>query len=81
MTKRKANAEAIRSEIQLRIKTSPELAGDCKECRAPTPRFTDPSSNNGCNWVVDTFPGVVPGCLDFVKHITRSVMEEYELVE
>ena len=81
MTKLRANAEAIRLEIQRRIAGSVELDGDCKACRAPTPRFTDPNANNGCNWTVDVIPGLIPGCLDFVKHITRLVMAEYELVE
>jgi hypothetical protein len=78
---RRANAEAIRIEIQRRIDVSTELVGDCRECRAPTPRFIDPKLNNGCNWIVDVFPGVIPGCLDVVKHITRLVMSEYELIE
>jgi len=81
MAKIKATAEEIRGEIQLRIKSSTELDGDCKNCRAPTPRFTDPDTNHGCNWTVGVFPGVVPGCLGFVKSITRTVMMEYELVE
>lgn len=81
MPKIRANAEAIRQEIKRRIEASTELDGDCKECGAPTPRPTDPASNYGCNWTVDVFPGVVPECLDFVKHITRTVMVEYELIE
>lgn len=81
MKKIKATADEIRSVIQGRIKTSTELDGDCKDCRAPTPRFTDPDTNYGCNWRVDVFPSVIPGCLDFVKAITREVMKEYELVE
>jgi hypothetical protein len=80
MPKFKANAEEIRQEIQRRIQTSLELDGDCKECKAPTPRFTNPNEIEGCNWTVDIFPGVVPGCMDFVKAITRSVMAEYELI-
>jgi hypothetical protein len=81
MTKLRANAETIRLEIERRIGASTELDGDCQKCHAPTPRFTDPNSNNGCNWTADVIPGLIPGCLDFVKHITRSVMAEYELVE
>lgn len=80
MAKIKATAEKIALEIQRRIENSTELEGDCKNCRAPTPRFTDPNTNSGCNWVVDAFPSVIPGCLDFVKNITRTVMNEYELV-
>lgn len=81
MAKIKATAEQIWAEIQRRIVVSPNLDGDCKECKAPTPRFADPSNNNGCNWRVDVFPGVVPGCIEFVKSITRDVMSEYDLVE
>lgn len=81
MPKIKANAEVICDEIRQRIESSTELAGDCKACRAPTPRFTDPATNGGCNWTVDVFPGVTPGCLELVKHITRTVMAEYELSE
>ncbi|OYY20340.1 MAG: hypothetical protein B7Y59_04515 [Burkholderiales bacterium 35-55-47] len=81
MPKIKANAETIRQEIKLRIEASTEIDGDCKECGAPTPRLTDPVTNDGCNWTVDVIPGVVPGCLDFVKHITRTAMVEYELLE
>lgn len=81
MPKIKANAETIRQEIKRRIEASTALDGDCKECRAPTPRFTDPATNEGCNWTVDVFPGVIPGCIDFVKHITRTAMAEYELIE
>lgn len=81
MAKTKATAGEIRLEIQRRIENSKELDGDCKDCRAPSPRVTDPATNHGCNWTVDVFPGVVPGCLDFVKAITRTVMSEYELLE
>jgi hypothetical protein len=81
MPKIKANAETIRQEIQRQIETSTDLDADCKECRAPTPRFTDPATNHGCNWTVDVIPGVIPGCLDFVKHVIRAVMVEYELIE
>ncbi len=81
MKKTKGTAAEIRQEIQRRIENSPELDGDCKDCRAPTPRFVDPKENGGCNWTVDVFPGVVPGCLDFAKAITLSVMAEYELNE
>ena len=81
MSKIKANAVTIREEIKRRIEKSTELDGDCKDCRAPSPRYTDPATNEGCNWRVDTFPGVVPGCLEFLKHITRTVMAEYELIE
>ena len=81
MGKIKAAADDIRREIQRRIDSSTELDGDCKDCRAPTPRFTDPDSNYGCNWTVDVFPGVIPGCLDFVKGVTRKIMAEYELIE
>jgi hypothetical protein len=81
MPKIKAKAEMIRQEIKRRIEVSTELNGDCKECKAPTPRCIDPTFNEGCNWTVDVFPGLVPGCLDFVKQITRTVMAEYELIE
>jgi len=81
MTKLKATSEVIRAEIQRRIKSSEELDGDCKDCRAPTPRFADPVKNGGCNWTVDVFPGVTPGCLDFAVAITRSVMADYDLEE
>ena len=81
MEKIKATAEEIRQEIQRRIESSKELDGDCKDCSAPTHRVTDPVTNHGCNWTVDVFPGVIPGCLDFVKAITRTVMAEYELLE
>jgi len=81
MQKISASVEGIRNEIQHRISISKELDGDCKDCRAPTPYLTDPDSNNGCNWTVDVFPGVIPGCLDLVKTSTREVMAEYELVE
>ena len=81
MPKIKAKAEMIRQEIKRRIEVSTELNGDCKECKAPTPRFIDPTFNEGCNWTVDVVPGLVPGCLDFVKQITRTVMAEYELIE
>ena len=81
MAKINGTAEQIRAEIQRRIASSMELGGDCKECRAPTPRFADPSFNAGCNWRVDVFPGVIPGCLEVVQSITRQVMTEYDLVE
>jgi hypothetical protein len=81
MAKIRATAEEIRQEIQRRIASSKELDGDCKDSRAPTPRFTDPAANSGCNWTVDVFPGVIPGCLEFVMAITRQVMAEYELIE
>lgn len=81
MAKIKATVEEIRREIERRIKSSAELDGDCKDCRAPTPRFADPDTNHGCNWAVDVFPGVVPGCLGMVKRITLTVMMEYDLVE
>lgn len=81
MAKIKSTAEEIRLEIQRRIKNNNELDGDCQDCRAPTPRFTDPDANHGCNWTIDVFPGVIPGCLDFVKNVTRTVMAEYELTE
>ena len=81
MERIKATSKEIRLEIQRRIETSTELDGDCKDCRAPTPRVTDPATNHGCNWAVDTFPSVVPGCLDFVKAVTRTVMAEYDLLE
>lgn len=81
MRKIKETAEEIRQETQRRIESSKELDGDCKDCRAPTPRLTDPTTNGGCNWTVDVFPGVIPGCLDFVHAITRTVMAEYELHE
>ena len=82
----KGTAEEIRQEIQRRIGSSKERDGDCKDCRAATPRPTDPAANGGCNWTVDVFPGVNSGCLDFVcldfvKAITRTVMAEYELRE
>jgi hypothetical protein len=81
MEKLKGTKEEIQAEIQRRIATSNELDGDCKGCRAPTPRYADPNTNNGCNWRVDVFPGVVSGCLDFLKNITLAVMSEYELVD
>ncbi len=81
MAKRRASTDAIRNEIQRRIVSSNEMDGDCKDCRAPTPRLTDPAMNGGCNWTVDVFPGVTPGCLDFVKAITRTVMADYDLDE
>lgn len=81
MEKIKATSEEIRLEIQRRIESSTELDGDCKDCHAPTPRFTDPDTNYGCNWTVDVFPSVIPGCLDFVQNVTRTVMAEYELIE
>lgn len=81
MRKINGAAEEIRQEIQRRIESSKELDGDCKKCRAPTPRLTDPATNDGCNWTVDVFPRAIPGCLDFVKAITRIVMAEYELNE
>lgn len=81
MAKIKATAAEIRDEIQSRIAHGDELDGDCKQSRAPTPRFTHPRENNGCNWTVDVVPGVIPGCLDFVKVITQQVMTEYELIE
>mgnify|MGYP006872416305 CR=1 FL=1 len=80
MKRIKATSEEIRLEIQRRIDISTQLDGDCKDCRAPSPRSTDPDTNNGCNWTVDVFPGVIPGCLDFVKNVTRTVMAEYELI-
>ena len=86
MGKIKKTAEEIRQEIQHRIRSSKELDGDCKGCRAATPRPTDPATNGGCNWTVDILPDVIPGCLDFVcldfvNAITRTVMAEYELRE
>lgn len=81
MTKINGTAEQIRDEIQRRIASSTELAGDCKECMAPTPRLADPNSNTGCNWRVDVFPGVIPGCLEVVQSITQQVMAEYNLLK
>lgn len=75
-----ANAETIRNEIERRIKASNELGGDCKDCGAPTPRLTNPTANEGCNWTVDVLPKMVPGCSDVVMNITRAVMAEYELI-
>jgi hypothetical protein len=79
MAKIKATAEEIRLEIKRRIEGSHGWDGDCKDCRAPTPRFTDPGTNHGCNWTIAVFPGVLPGCLEFVKNVTQTVMAEYEL--
>ena len=81
MAKINGTAKQIRAEIQRRIASSMELGGDCKKCRAPTPRFADPDFNAGCNWRVDVFPGVIPGCLEVVQSITHQVMAEYDLVE
>ncbi len=81
MPKIQATAEEIRNEILRRIQGSSALDGDCRECRAPTPYPTDPDTNGGCNWRVDTFPGVIPGCLEHVKEITRAVMYEYDLIK
>ena len=86
MGKIKGTAEEISKEIQRRIRNSKELDGDCMGCRTATPRRTDPATNGGCNWTVDGFPDVIPGCLDFVcvdfvNAITRKVMAVYELRE
>jgi hypothetical protein len=84
MRKAKATSADIRQEIQRRIETSLELGDDGKNCRAPTPRSIDPmdqKDTGGCNWTVDIFPGIAPGCLDCVKFITLSVMNEYDLNE
>ena len=81
MSRIKANGETIRNEIKRRINTSTELDGDCRDCGAPTPRSIEPTKNNGCNWTVDIFPSLTPGCLDLVSRITRDVMEAYELVD
>lgn len=81
MSKIKATADDIRKEIQRRIETSTELDGDCKDCLAPSPIRIDPNENEGCNWTVNVFPSCTPGCLDFVKNITRAVMKEYELLD
>ena len=80
MAKIKATAVEISKEIQERINKSNQLDGDCKECHAPTPSFTEPDTNNGCNWTYYTIPGLIEGCLPVVKQIIRSVMDEYELV-
>lgn len=79
MAKITGTVEQIRAEIARRIRESDSLDGDCQECGAPTPRRVDPVTNDGCNWVVDVFPGVSHGCLDFVKAITLQVMREYDL--
>jgi hypothetical protein len=81
MEKLTSTAVEIREEIQRRIDACDALEGDCKGCRAPTPRWTDPDLNNGCNWTIDVIPGCIPGCFDFVTAITRQVMNEYSLLE
>ncbi|MCP3707675.1 hypothetical protein M3I54_11870 [Paraburkholderia sp. CNPSo 3274] len=79
MAKLIATAEQIQAEIQRRISESTALDGDCRDCRAPSPVRLDPDENAECNWTVTVFPGVEPGCLDFVKAVTREVMREYDL--
>lgn len=79
MAKLIGTADEIRDEIQRRIRESDELNGDCRGCGAPTPYRIDPATNDGCNWMVDVFPSVEPGCLEFVKAITHQVMHEYDL--
>jgi len=81
MPKTRATAEAIRDEIQRRIRTSDELDGDCRNAGAPTPIAADPTANNGCNWTITVLPNRIAGCDSLVIRITQEVMLQYDLVE
>jgi hypothetical protein len=79
--KQQVSADEIRAEIRRRIRASPVHGGNCRDCAAPVPRAIDPAANGGCNWTVDVFPGMLPGCFDVVWSLTREVMAEYDLTK
>jgi hypothetical protein len=80
ITKKRATAAEIRTEIQNRIRESREMGGDCRECEAPTPRPAAPMDNAGCNWTIDFLPDRIPGCEKFVLLIVKKAMREFELI-
>ena len=73
-----ATAEAIRAEIQRRIREG--ARDDCRSCTAPIPV---PSGLNayGSHWSVRTVPGTPTHCLIFILSVVGDVMAEYELIE
>ena len=79
MARRTATAEEIRDEIQRRIAEGKELDGDCIECEAPTPIALKEPDQDGCNWTVTAYPGVILGCLGVVSNITEQVKREFNL--
>lgn len=80
MIKNSGSADQIQAEIRRRLQESADLGDSCRDCEVPIPRRVDPETNGGCNWIINTFPGVKPECLGVVKAITIELMREYELI-
>ena len=81
MAFKQATAAQIREEIQRRIRESDALDGDCRESRAPTPRWSEEPNVMGSHWTFDVLPGRIPGCEEVVGSIVLDVMGEYELIQ
>ncbi|AOZ04347.1 hypothetical protein BKK81_33820 (plasmid) [Cupriavidus sp. USMAHM13] len=79
MIKNIASAEQIRNEIQRRLQENADLGDACRDCTVPLPARTDPASNGGCNWSINSFPGMAAACLPAAMAVTREVMREYDL--
>lgn len=78
MPKKTLTAEGITKEIGRRIKASAALDGDCRDCRAPTPRRVDPKDYPGANWLCDTLDATDPGCVPVIVAICNDVRREYD---
>ena len=79
MARQLATAETIRQVMQLLIRNSKAMDGDCAGCTAPTPVPLPAPGADGCNWTITVLPSLSPGCRDFVTFVVRRTMKEYNL--
>ncbi|AOZ04191.1 hypothetical protein BKK81_32860 (plasmid) [Cupriavidus sp. USMAHM13] len=79
MIKNIGSAEQIRDEIQRRLQENADLGDACRDCAIPLPLRTDPASDGGCNWSIDTLPSMPAACMPAAKAVIKEVMREYDL--
>jgi len=78
--KKRATAEEIQAELKQRIEMCADRDGNCRGCEAPAPRPVTPKEEGGSNWIVESLPGLAPGCFGAILKIVDQARLEYELI-
>jgi len=78
--KKRATAEEIQAELRQRIEMCVDRDGNCRGCEAPAPRLVTPKQEGGSNWIVESLPGLAPGCFGAILKIVDQARLEYELI-
>ena len=79
--KKRATAEAIHAELQLRIALLIARDEKFRGCCASPPRPIGVRNDGDPNWTVDGFPGLPSGCFNEMVKILDQARLEYELIE